>query len=125
MKLSLHHKGIVLGSVSALAALGVACAAGAMFRPAAGIALTPPPAGTPEFQGYTLYMRNCARCHGDDARGGDGPDDGPDLHDVAKSDTRITSMIKNGIPDQMPKFGAKLTDADIRALIAFIRSLKD
>jgi mono/diheme cytochrome c family protein len=133
MKLSIERKGTFLGIVSALAALGVAFAAGEMLRPketvvsggasgsapAAGLVI--PPAGTPAHQGYKLFMLNCAHCHGDDARG----DEGPDLHRVTKSDARITSIIKNGIKGEMPKFGAKLTDADVRNLIAFVRSIKE
>ena len=57
-------------------------------------------------------LSNCAHCHGDDARG----DEGPDLHGVTKSDARIASFIKNGIKGEMPKFGAKLSDADVQAL---------
>jgi mono/diheme cytochrome c family protein len=127
MKLSLELKAAMLGTVSALAAVGIAFAASQVFRPApaaasgAGDALAVPPAGTQEFQGYTLFMMNCAHCHGNDARG----DEGPDLHGVTKSDARITSMIKNGIKGEMPKFGAKLSDSDVLALIAFVRTLKD
>jgi len=71
--------------------------------------------------GHQLFLMNCAHCHAPDATG----DEGPNLHGVAKSDTRIASMIKNGVKGQMPKFSAKLSDADIQALIAFIRSLDD
>ncbi|MDP9290745.1 MAG: cytochrome c [Verrucomicrobiota bacterium] len=70
-------------------------------------------------QGHHLFLQNCAHCHADDATG----DEGPDLHGVRKSDTKITAIIQNGIKGEMPKFGQKLTDADIRALIAFLRSL--
>jgi mono/diheme cytochrome c family protein len=87
------------------------------FSATAKIAL--PAAGTREREGYTLFMMNCAHCHGDDARG----DEGPDLHGVTKSDERIAAFIKNGIKGEMPKFGAKLTDNDVQALIAFVRSL--
>ena len=72
-------------------------------------------------QGWHLFLMNCAHCHGDDARG----DEGPDLHGVTKSDARIASMIKNGVKGQMPKFGSKLSDADVQALIAFVRTLDD
>ncbi len=72
-------------------------------------------------RGAKLFDHNCAHCHGEDARG----DEGPDLHGVTKSDARITSIIKNGIKGEMPKFGTKLTDADVRALIAFVRSLRN
>jgi mono/diheme cytochrome c family protein len=64
-------------------------------------------------------MMNCAHCHGSDARG----DEGPDLHGVAKSDARVSSIIKNGIQGDMPKFDAKLTDTDVQALLALLRSL--
>jgi mono/diheme cytochrome c family protein len=127
MKLSLQLKGIILGTVSGLAAIGIAFAAGEMLQPkptvasGTGEALVIPRAGTLADQGHQLFMMNCAHCHGADARG----DEGPDLHGITKSDARIASMIKNGIKGEMPKFGAKLTDTDVQALIAFVRSLKD
>jgi len=127
MKLSLEIKGIILGTVTGLAAVSIAFAIGEIARPKATAAsgatekLMIPLAGTQERKGYTLFMMNCAHCHGDDARG----DEGPDLHGVKKSDARIASMIKNGVKGEMPKFGAKLTDNEVQALIAFVRSLKD
>ncbi len=83
--------------------------------------LAVPPTGTPANRGYKLFMANCAHCHGADARG----DEGPDLHGITKSDQRMTKIIQGGIKGQMPKFSAKFTNADIRALIAFIRTLGD
>jgi len=126
MKLSLELKGIILGTVSGLSALGIAFAAGEVFQPrstaaSGGDKLAIPRAGTLAHQGYRLFMLNCAHCHGPDARG----EEGPDLHGVTKSDARIASVIKNGVKGEMPKFGAKLTDTDVQALIAFVRSLKD
>ena len=79
------------------------------------------PSGALVAQGHSLYLMNCAHCHADDATG----DEGPDLHGVKKSDTRIASIIQNGIKGEMPKFGQKFKDGDVQALIAFIRSLKD
>jgi mono/diheme cytochrome c family protein len=127
MKLSLECKGIILGTVAGLAALGIAFAAGEMFQPrpttasSAPEALVIPPAGTPANNGYKLFMLNCAHCHCADARG----DEGPDLHGVLKSDQRIVTIIQNGIKGEMPKFSAKLNDANTRALVAFIRTLKE
>jgi cytochrome c oxidase cbb3-type subunit 3 len=125
--LPLQLKGTILAVMSSFAALGVAFAAGEMFqsKPDAAASATEtlavPPAGTPENEGYRLFMLNCAHCHGTDARG----DEGPDLHGVWKSNARIASLIKNGIKGEMPKFGAKLNDADVQALVAFARSLGD
>jgi mono/diheme cytochrome c family protein len=127
MKSSLEAKGMYLGTLSALAAIGISFAAGEMFRPrptptsSEKGALKIPPSGTPANRGYELFMLNCAHCHGTDARG----DEGPDLHGTTKSDQRIFRIIQNGIPGEMPKFGAKLSDSDTRALIAFIRTLKE
>jgi mono/diheme cytochrome c family protein len=72
-------------------------------------------------QGRSLFARNCAHCHGDDARG----DEGPTLYDLAMSDARIAKRIKEGIKGEMPKFGSKLNDMDIGAVIAYLRTLKD
>ena len=127
MKLSLQLKGMILGTVAGLAAIGTAFAAAEMFQPkpaaASGAAetLVIPPAGTPANQGYKLFILNCAHCHGADARG----DEGPDLHGVTKSDQRIVAIIQNGIKGEMPKFSAKLNDTETRALVAFIRTLKE
>ena len=72
-------------------------------------------------KGYALFNHNCAPCHGDDARG----DEGPSLYNLAKSDTRITTILKGGIKGEMPAFAKKFADADIRAIIAFLRTLKE
>jgi mono/diheme cytochrome c family protein len=127
MKLSLELKAIILATISGLAAVGMAFAAGEMIRPkvtgTSGATETPviPPNGTQVREGYSLFLLNCAHCHGTDARG----DEGPDLHGVAKSDARISSIIKNGVKGEMPKFGAKLSDTDVQALVAFVRSLQN
>ena len=127
MKLSLERKGILLAVISGVAAIGMAFAAGEIIRPKRAAEspgrtkLVIPPAGTEAYQGYTLFLNNCAHCHGSDARG----DEGPDLHGVTSSDARISSVIKNGIKGEMPKFGAKLTDIDVQALITFVRSIKN
>jgi mono/diheme cytochrome c family protein len=78
------------------------------------------PAGNAQ-QGHSLFARNCAHCHGDDARG----DEGPTLYNLAMSDARIAKRIKEGIKGEMPKFGTKLNDMDIAALISYLRTLKD
>jgi mono/diheme cytochrome c family protein len=71
-------------------------------------------------QGRHLFLMNCAHCHGDDARG----DEGPDLHGVRKTDARLSSLINNGIKGEMPRFDQKLSPPDVQALIAFLNSLK-
>jgi len=70
--------------------------------------------------GRKLFLLNCAHCHGDDARG----DEGPNLYDLRKSDDRIHTIITAGIKGEMPSFVKKLGDDDIRSLTAYLRTLK-
>lgn len=99
MKISLELRAIILGIISGITAVGIAFAAGELIRPTSRTSLGAteqlaiPTAGTQANKGYTLFMMNCAHCHGNDARG----DEGPDLHSVTKSDARITSIIKEGV----------------------------
>lgn len=79
------------------------------------------PAAAKAKQGYRLFDHNCASCHGDDARG----DEGPDLHGLTKSDAKVEKIIKGGIKGEMPAFGKKFNDAEVKALIAYLRTLKD
>ena len=69
--------------------------------------------------GRHLFLMNCAHCHGDDARG----DEGPDLHTLHRSDARIHEVIIAGTKGEMPSFGKKLGDPDVRQLIAYLRTL--
>jgi mono/diheme cytochrome c family protein len=71
-------------------------------------------------QGRHLYLMNCAHCHGDDARG----DEGPALHNLHRSDATIREVIMAGIKGEMPSFGKKLGDPDVRELIAYLRTLQ-
>jgi mono/diheme cytochrome c family protein len=73
-------------------------------------------------QGYHLFFMNCAHCHGDDARG---TDEGPDLTELHKSDARIAFVVRNGIKGEMPRFGSKFNDEDVRKLAAFVRSVEE
>ena len=69
--------------------------------------------------GPALFVMNCAHFHGDDARG----DEGPDLYTLHRNDARIHEAITAGIKGEMPSFGKKLGDLDVRQLIAYLRTL--
>ena len=71
-------------------------------------------------QGRHLFLMNCAHCHGNDARG----DEGPDLLDLNKSNARIHDVITAGIKGEMPSFAKKLNDADVKALTDYLRTLR-
>ena len=89
------------------------------FATTAQAAIKPPDLTVDAVQGRHLFLMNCAHCHGDDAHG----DEGPDLHDLHRSDARIHEVIAAGIKGEMPSFGKKLRDPDVRQLIAYIRTL--
>jgi len=71
-------------------------------------------------QGRHLFLMNCARCHGEDAHG----DEGPDLHNLHRSDAPIHEVITSGIKGEMPSFGKKLGDPEVRELTAYLRTLQ-
>ena len=70
--------------------------------------------------GRGLFLKNCAHCHGADARG----DEGPDLHRLSKSDDWIVRPIRDGKKDEMTAFGGKLQPAEITALLNYLRGLR-
>jgi mono/diheme cytochrome c family protein len=83
--------------------------------------------GTGSFQsatgtinGRTLFLRNCAHCHGATAHG----DDGPDLHDLGLADDWIANRIRKGKAGEMTAFAGKLPPSEIAALVAYVQSLK-
>jgi cytochrome c oxidase cbb3-type subunit 3 len=76
--------------------------------------------------GGTLFLRNCAFCHGKDAGGGES---GPDLtrSKVVSSDQNgegIGAVVRGGRQEKgMPRFN--LPDSDIASLVAFIHAQQD
>jgi mono/diheme cytochrome c family protein len=73
----------------------------------------------PTMIGRTLFLKNCAHCHADDATG----DEGPDLHGLKRGDDWIARRIRNGVKGEMTAFGEKFSQADVDALIAYLRTL--
>ena len=83
----------------------------------------------------TNWANNCAQCHGPTGKGDTkmGKMVGAmDLTDPQKqasfTDAKATESIKNGVKQNgkttMKAFGGKLSDDEIKALVAYVRSLK-
>lgn len=85
----------------------------------------PPPA-----DGKRLFAAVCARCHGEDGRGGVPLDAGiapRNFRDAAfqrdRTDEQIMKAIVDGKNDAMPGFGQTFNPSQLRALVAYIRTL--
>src|SRR4030095_640696 len=77
----------------------------------------------PRTTGKATYRQLCARCHGADGRGGEFA---PDIvaRAAAKSDAELRALIRQGIPAKsMPP--STLTTAEMRGLVAFIRTFRE
>ncbi|MFQ5863443.1 MAG: c-type cytochrome [Candidatus Brocadiales bacterium] len=87
-----------------------------------------------EVDAASLFKTHCIPCHGEDGRGTDlgkqlaAMAEGvefPDFTDAEwqarKTDERMIEQIKNGSPDRMFSFKDKLSEEEIRALVAYVR----
>jgi mono/diheme cytochrome c family protein len=81
------------------------------------------------------WDNNCAQCHGATGKGDTKMGkllNAMDLTDPKKqasfTDAKATDAIKNGVKEggktTMKAFGGKLTDDEIKALVAYVRALK-
>jgi cytochrome c6 len=74
-----------------------------------------------------LWTQHCAACHGKDGSGNTMMGKKLSLKDYTKdqsfSDAEAANVIKNG-KGKMKGFKDKLSDADVKALVAYVRSLK-
>jgi mono/diheme cytochrome c family protein len=131
---------IVLGALSIAAACGEAGPANTAVNNAAvsnantTSVSVPGHASSPadEFaMGRTLYEQNCAGCHKEDGTGGaitiEGKTIDPDdltSDKIKKMDeSRITKYVYDGIEDEgMPAFKDKLTEAQIREVVRYVRA---
>jgi mono/diheme cytochrome c family protein len=74
-----------------------------------------------------LWAQNCASCHGKDGSGNTTMGKKLGVKNYTKeqgfSDAEAASVIKNG-KGKMKGYKDKLSDADVKALVAYVRSLK-
>ena len=76
--------------------------------------------------GKKVFDRNCAGCHGLDARGGEhAPNiaNNPELQRMA--DAQLIRIVHDGAASgAMPAFGSTLKDGEIKAVVGYLRSLQ-
>ncbi|PYQ31770.1 MAG: cytochrome C [Acidobacteria bacterium] len=79
--------------------------------------------------GAAIFKSKCAMCHGPDGAGQTTMGKNLKLRDLRSADVQkqtdaeLTKIISDG-KGKMPAYKGKLTDAEIKALVAFIRTFK-
>ena len=87
------------------------------------------PAAFAAADGAALYKAKCASCHGADGSGQTAMGKAMKLRDLRspevqkQSDAELTKITADG-KGKMPAYKGKLTDAEISALVAHMRTLK-
>lgn len=74
--------------------------------------------------GKKLFAEHCAACHGQEAKGGIGPDLTAAKFKFGRTQQDITASITHGRPGGMPAFGNQLSGEQIADLAAFVLALK-
>ncbi|HEX6302116.1 MAG TPA: c-type cytochrome [Acidimicrobiia bacterium] len=77
----------------------------------------------PELDAADLFANNCARCHGADLSGDEGPPLDATSHSTGEPDEHLIEAITFG-RDEMPSFADELTEEQILALVAYIREVQ-
>jgi mono/diheme cytochrome c family protein len=72
-------------------------------------------------EGAQLFAGTCGFCHQD---GGRVQGRGPKLAGTERTDEFILNRIKVGKDGQMPAYGRAFNERQLKALVAYIRSLK-
>ena len=74
--------------------------------------------------GAVLYVGyNCVDCHGVDGAGAMGPSLADNRWRFGGSEEEVYRSIADGRPEGMPRWGPKIPPAQIRQLVAYVRSL--
>jgi mono/diheme cytochrome c family protein len=90
-----------------------------------------PVASATSSESRTTYGAKCAKCHGKNGRGKTTQGRRTHARDLTTAqwqndvtDERLFNSISNGRGKKMPSFKKELSEADIDALVAYVRRLK-
>jgi putative heme-binding domain-containing protein len=73
--------------------------------------------------GERMYRARCARCHGLQGLGGEGPALARPYLSYARDDETLVSVVQDGIPGTGMPPGGWLSDLEARQIAAYVRSL--
>src|ERR1700693_2265132 len=97
-------------------------AAGMILLPMTALMVSPQTTGDLE-KGKQLFLGMCSRCHGVEGGGGEGPNLHRPVLSRAPDDQALAAVIRDGIPDRgMPKV-RRFTDAELQAMVIYLRLL--
>lgn len=74
--------------------------------------------------GKQLFGNMCAACHGDNGKGGVGPDLTVSKYKYGKSRLDIAKTISEGRPGGMPGFSSQISKEQVESLVEYVMSLK-
>jgi cytochrome c oxidase cbb3-type subunit 3 len=74
--------------------------------------------------GKQLYGSLCASCHGENSKGGVGPDLTLSTYKYGKARLDITKSISEGRPGGMPAFSSQIDKEQVESLVEFVLTLK-
>ncbi|HEY1325412.1 MAG TPA: cytochrome c [Casimicrobiaceae bacterium] len=110
-----------------IALIGVAWSVTALAQAADPAPGAPAPSATPPGDGQPfdvekLFANTCGWCH---SNAGRTAGRGPRLMGTTLTDAEIIHRVKKGKTGAMPAFGSQFNDDQLRAIVQYIRSLKD
>jgi len=102
--------------IAALALLLAACSSGGS---------TATTAGSSGVDGQAVYAASCSECHGASLQGVDGKPLDAKSAAATDSDEELLGIITNGVAGTaMPAFADQLSAEEIKAVLAYIRSVQ-
>ncbi len=74
--------------------------------------------------GKQLFSSHCSACHGENGKGGVGPDLTASTYRYGKTRLDIAKSISDGRPGGMPAFSSQVNPEQVEGLVEFVLSLK-
>lgn len=74
--------------------------------------------------GKQLFGTLCVSCHGENAKGGVGPDLTASKYKYGKTRLDITKTISEGRPGGMPSFSSQIDHEQVESLVEYLLTLK-
>lgn len=74
--------------------------------------------------GKQVYGRLCAACHGENGKGGVGPDLTSSKYKYGKTRIDVAKSITDGRPNGMPGFSGQVDSEQVEGLVEYLLSLK-